>query len=149
MPVNTPRTKIFTATYIGILVPTILVQTLGAALYSGTEVDAAWKLAYKHFGVGGPLMMALKPAGGFGKFLVVIAGLSSIPVCSLLFQIIDWIDNNRTTSQTTTHSHCIPRTSVPGHFAFLESSLLPSVSSSRSSSDASLLNISMIPFRRS
>jgi purine-cytosine permease-like protein len=80
MPVNTPRWKIFLATYTGIVVPTILVQTLGAALYSGTEVNHAWKVAYLDAGVGGPLKMALLPAGGFGKFLLVLAGLSSIPV---------------------------------------------------------------------
>lgn len=80
MPMNTPRSKIFIATYVGILIPTVLVQTLGAALYSGAEVDAAWKLAYKIAGVGGPLKMALEPAGGFGKFLMVVAGLSAIPV---------------------------------------------------------------------
>ena len=80
MPVNTPRWKIFVATYIGICVPTILVQTLGAALYSGTEVNHAWKVAFEGAGVGGPLKMALLPAGGFGKFLLVLAGLSSIPV---------------------------------------------------------------------
>ncbi len=80
MPVNTPQSKIFVATYIGITVPTILVQTLGAALYSGTEVSAAWKLAYTTAGVGGPLKMALEPAGGFGKFLLVLAALSAIPV---------------------------------------------------------------------
>jgi hypothetical protein len=61
-------------------VPTVLVQTLGAALYSGTEGNAAWKHAYLEFGVGGPLKMALEPAGGFGKFLLVLAALSSIPV---------------------------------------------------------------------
>lgn len=60
--------------------PTVLVQTLGAALYSGTETNAAWKHAYLAFGVGGPLKMALEPAGGFGKFLMVVAALSSIPV---------------------------------------------------------------------
>jgi purine-cytosine permease-like protein len=80
MPVNTPRSRIFFATYVGILVPTILVQTLGAALYSGTETNAAWRLAYGVYGVGGPLKMALEPAGGFGKFLMVLAGLSSVPV---------------------------------------------------------------------
>ena len=80
MPINTPRSKIFTATYFGILVPTVLVQTLGAALYSGAEMDPVWKLAYNTAGVGGPLKLALKPAGGFGSFLMVIAGLSSIPV---------------------------------------------------------------------
>ena len=80
MPVNTPRWRIFIATYVGICIPTILVQTLGAALYSGTETNALWKAAYQDAGVGGPLKMALLPAGGFGKFLLVLAGLSSIPV---------------------------------------------------------------------
>ena len=80
MPVNTPRWKIFVATYIGICVSTVLVQTLGAALYSGTQINPAWKAAFLDAGVGGPLKMALLPAGGFGKFLMVLAGLSSIPV---------------------------------------------------------------------
>ncbi len=90
MPVNTPHHKIFVATYIGIAVPAILVQVLGAAVYSGTFVNAAWKLAYHEAGVGGPLKLALEPAGGFGKFLLVLAALSSIPVwdtfhCLLLY----------------------------------------------------------------
>ncbi|KAF2094036.1 hypothetical protein NA57DRAFT_46788 [Rhizodiscina lignyota] len=79
MPVDTPRSRIFFATYVGILVPTVLVQTLGAAIYSGTFVNPSWKLAYQEAGVGGPLKMALEPAGGFGKFLLVLAALSSIP----------------------------------------------------------------------
>jgi purine-cytosine permease-like protein len=83
MPAKTPRWKIFVATYVGICVPTILVQTLGAALYSGTEANHAWKVAFNDAGVGGPLKMALLPAGGFGKFLLVIAGLSSIPVSTI------------------------------------------------------------------
>lgn len=80
MPVNTPRYKIFTATYIGIAIPAILVETLGAALFSATETNKAWKTAYTTAGVGGPLALALEPAGGFGKFLLVLAALSSIPV---------------------------------------------------------------------
>ncbi|KAF1969923.1 hypothetical protein BU23DRAFT_571217 [Bimuria novae-zelandiae CBS 107.79] len=79
IPVNTPRWKIFVATYIGITVPTVLVQTLGAALFTGTVVNPAWKAAYHKAGVGGPLKLALAPAGGFGNFLLVITALSSIP----------------------------------------------------------------------
>ena len=79
MPVNTPRYKIFVSTYIGIVVPTILVQSLGAALYTGAQADPAWRQAYAEYGVGGPLAKTLEPAGGFGKFLLVLAGLSSIP----------------------------------------------------------------------
>jgi purine-cytosine permease-like protein len=81
MPVNTSRGKIFGATYIGIFVPSVLVQTLGAALYTGTLHNPEWKAAYTTAGVGGLLRMALEPAGGFGKFLMIIAALSSIPVC--------------------------------------------------------------------
>ncbi|KAI7264461.1 cytosine-purine permease [Hortaea werneckii] len=79
MPRTTPKWKLFVATYVGICAPAILVQTLGAALYSGAQMDPSWKSAYDDYGVGGPLKMALKPAGGFGKFLMVLAGLSSIP----------------------------------------------------------------------
>jgi len=121
MPVNTPRSKIFAATYIGILIPTILVQTLGAALYSGAEADAAWKLAYKAFGVGGPLQMALEPAGKFGKFLMVLAGLSSIPVGSIHLPSasVDAADASRTTFRTIIPLRCTPKTLVPGPFGFL------------------------------
>ncbi|KAI7365410.1 cytosine-purine permease [Hortaea werneckii] len=79
MPRTTPKWKLFVATYVGICAPAILVQTLGAALYSGAQMDQSWKNAYEVYGVGGPLKMALQPAGGFGKFLMVLAGLSSIP----------------------------------------------------------------------
>lgn len=80
MPSHTPRNRIFIATYIGICLPTVLVQSLGAALFSGAQLHAPWMDAYESYGVGGPLAKALEPAGGFGKFLLVLAGLSSIPV---------------------------------------------------------------------
>ncbi|KAJ5203909.1 uncharacterized protein N7498_004788 [Penicillium cinerascens] len=79
MPVDTPRWKIFSATYIGIFVPTVLVQSLGAAMYSGVVTNVAWKDAYTSSSIGGLLKMALEPAGGFGKFLMVLAALSAIP----------------------------------------------------------------------
>lgn len=80
MPKDTPRWQIFSATYVGIFVPTVLVQMLGAALYTGTMTNPAWKHAYTESSIGGLLKMALEPAGGFGKFLMVLAALSSIPV---------------------------------------------------------------------
>lgn len=80
MPINTVKWKLFLATYVGICLPAILVQTLGAAIYSGAQGNPSWEEAYKTYGVGGPLALALKPAGGFGKFLMALAGLSSIPV---------------------------------------------------------------------
>ena len=83
MPAETPRWQIFSATYVGIFVPTVLVQSLGAALHSGTVTNVAWKEAYHSSSIGGLLKMALEPAGGFGKFLMVLAALSAIPVCSV------------------------------------------------------------------
>lgn len=82
MPVKTPQWKIFIATYIGIAVPTILVQALGAALYSGTQINPEWKAAFVAGGIGGPLKLSLEGTGGFGKLLLVFAALSSIPVSS-------------------------------------------------------------------
>lgn len=104
MPLSTPRYKIFLATYIGIAIPTILVQLLGSALFTGAQSDTSWKHAYAEYGVGGPLMKALEPAGGFGKFLMVLAALSAIPVSfpveprsvelSMLIDIQNNIPNN-------------------------------------------------------
>ena len=85
MPRNTPRWKVFCATYIGIFVPSVLVHSLGAALYTGTFQNPEWKVAYHEASIGGLVKMALEPAGGFGKFLMALAGLSAIPVCISLF----------------------------------------------------------------
>lgn len=84
MPLSVSRWKIGVATYIGIAVPTILVQALGAALYTGTETSVVWKVAFKTGGVGGPLKLALTPAGGLGKLLLAFAALSAIPVSLIL-----------------------------------------------------------------
>jgi purine-cytosine permease-like protein len=78
MPLKTPRWKLFVSTYIGIAVPTILVQTLGVAIYSGAQANPAWKHAFVEYGIGGPLQKALEPAGGFGKLCLVFAALSSV-----------------------------------------------------------------------
>nr|POF26421.1 purine-cytosine permease fcyb [Quercus suber] len=78
MPLGTRQSHIFLLTYIGIAAPTILVQSLGAALMS--QSNPSWSQAYQKYGVGGPLAKALEPAGGFGKLLMMVATLSSIPV---------------------------------------------------------------------
>lgn len=87
MPVNTPRWWIFGATYVGIFLPSVLVQSLGAALYTGTIAGGAeWKSEYQAAGVGGLLKVVLEPAGGCQK----------------------------TTSQAATRSRCTRKTSAPG-----------------------------------
>lgn len=86
MPVNTPQWKIFLATYVGILVPSLLCLTLGAALYTAAQTNTVYMQAYDDYAVGGLLAQALKPVGGFGKFLLVLAGLSAVPVCELVIR---------------------------------------------------------------
>ncbi|EME77298.1 uncharacterized protein MYCFIDRAFT_146509, partial [Pseudocercospora fijiensis CIRAD86] len=78
MPINTPRWRLLLSTFIGIWLPSVLVMILGAAMYDGVSDDVAWSEAYAAYGVGGPLAKSLEPAGGFGKFLLVLAGLSSV-----------------------------------------------------------------------
>lgn len=130
MPLNTPRWQIFGATYLGVFVPSVLVQSLGAALYTGTLTGAGWKLAYGESGVGGLLKMALEPAGGFGKFLMVLGALSSVPVCSFslrsnIYNLVNEANTERTISQTTIHSLSTHRTLVPGPSASHELFSLP------------------------
>ncbi|KAF2668846.1 hypothetical protein BT63DRAFT_426109 [Microthyrium microscopicum] len=79
MPLQTPRWKIFVATYVGICVPTVLVQTLGAAIYSGAQHNHAWKAAFVEYGVGGPLALSVARFGGFGKLLLAFSALSAVP----------------------------------------------------------------------
>jgi hypothetical protein len=105
-----------------LVVPAVLVETLGAAIYSGTQDNAAWKQSYAEYGVGGPLKMALEPAGGFGKFLLVLAALSAIPV--RLQRTLSWTTTifanglHRTISPITIRLPCTHRTSGRGRFAF-------------------------------
>lgn len=128
MPLSASRWKIGVATYIGIAVPTIFVQALGAALYTGTETSVVWKAAFKDGGVGGPLKLALEPAGGFGKLLLAFAALSAIPVCfcslrSSPFQGTSLTDAFRIIFRTITPSPCMLRISVLGLCVSLASSL--------------------------
>lgn len=116
MPLNTPRWWIFGATYVGIFLPSVLVQSLGAALYTGTIAGGAeWKSEYQAAGVGGFLKVALEPAGGFGKFLMVLGALSAVPVYTLSRSVyVNIANSQRTTSPTTTRSRCTRKTSAPG-----------------------------------
>ncbi|KAK4147233.1 permease for cytosine/purines, uracil, thiamine, allantoin-domain-containing protein [Dichotomopilus funicola] len=73
---DTSSTKIFTYTYLGLALPTILLMTLGAAIGNAIPNVPAWQAAYDRTLVGGVLAAMLAPAGGFGKFLVVILSFS-------------------------------------------------------------------------
>ncbi|KAK4122281.1 hypothetical protein N657DRAFT_672861 [Parathielavia appendiculata] len=73
---DTSSTKIFTYSYLGLAVPTILLMTLGSAIGNAIANVPHWQDAYDETLVGGVLAAMLAPAGGFGKFLVVLLSFS-------------------------------------------------------------------------
>ncbi|KAF8523798.1 permease for cytosine/purines, uracil, thiamine, allantoin-domain-containing protein [Hysterangium stoloniferum] len=68
--------NIFVLNYIGLNVPLILVQCLGAGMATVTRQD--WQDAFNSGGVGGLIGATLSPAKGFGKFCLVLTALSSV-----------------------------------------------------------------------
>ncbi|KZS93398.1 hypothetical protein SISNIDRAFT_485652 [Sistotremastrum niveocremeum HHB9708] len=76
LPENTSGVKVFVLTYLGLNIPCIALECLGAALTTVTRQD--WQQRYTDGGVGGLLGAALSPAGGFGQFLLVLLALSIV-----------------------------------------------------------------------
>jgi len=70
------RWKVFWYTYIGLVVPIVIIQMLGAAFIIGMNNNPDWQDAYNVNSVGGLLEAVLRPAGNFGKFLTVLLALS-------------------------------------------------------------------------
>ncbi|KAI1057121.1 hypothetical protein LB507_002261 [Fusarium sp. FIESC RH6] len=68
--------RVFTYTYLGLITPTILLMTLGAAIAGALPNVPEWSAAYGETAVGGVLAAMLSSAGGFGKFVVVILSLT-------------------------------------------------------------------------
>lgn len=76
LPADTPSLKVFLLTLFGLWIPVSFVEILGAALLSIT--DPAYVEAYANGSMGGLIAQVLSPWGGFGKFLVVLLGLSVV-----------------------------------------------------------------------
>jgi len=76
LPENVSAKQVFILTYLGLNVPCIGYEILGAALTTVTRQD--WQQRYKDGSVGGLLGAALSPAGGFGQFLLVLLALSIV-----------------------------------------------------------------------
>ncbi|KAH7189731.1 purine-cytosine permease FCY22 [Fusarium oxysporum] len=87
--------RIFAYTYAGIFFPVVSLMILGAAIGGATPNVVSWKDGYDRFSVGGVMQAMLLPAGGFGRFVVVLLSLSvignlavSIYCISLNFQLL-------------------------------------------------------------
>jgi purine-cytosine permease-like protein len=69
-PEETPASRVFWLTFLGVFIPCVLLETLGLAL---TSVKALSNLS------GGDLLAgAVKPLGGFGTIIVILLALSVI-----------------------------------------------------------------------
>ncbi|CAK7244592.1 MAG: hypothetical protein STHCBS139747_006136 [Sporothrix thermara] len=72
-----PRT-IFAYSYAGLVLSTVPLMTLGAAIAGAIAQVDSWNTGYANNMVGGTLDAMLSPAGGFGKFMTVLLALSLI-----------------------------------------------------------------------
>ncbi|KAF2128993.1 hypothetical protein P153DRAFT_386188 [Dothidotthia symphoricarpi CBS 119687] len=73
-----PRARIFTYTYAGLALPTILLMTLGAAMGGAVPNTPTWQAGYDSNAASGVLAAMLHPAGGFGRFVTVVLGFSML-----------------------------------------------------------------------
>ncbi|KAF8522748.1 permease for cytosine/purines, uracil, thiamine, allantoin-domain-containing protein [Hysterangium stoloniferum] len=91
MAEDSSAVMIFALNYIGLNLPLILVECLGAGMATVTRQD--WQDAFTSGGVGGLIGATLSPAKGFGKFCLVLTALSivanNIPnIFALTFQVL-------------------------------------------------------------
>ncbi|CAF1024619.1 unnamed protein product [Didymodactylos carnosus] len=77
-PEDTSSTKVFTLTYLGNIIPLMLIEFLGAAVYTGTYTNSAWASAYNSNSIGGLIGASLSSVHGFGKFLLILFALSIV-----------------------------------------------------------------------
>ncbi|KAG5922795.1 hypothetical protein E4U42_005255 [Claviceps africana] len=83
-----PSWRVFHYTYWGLLTPTVLLMTLGAAIAGALPNNPAWRQGNEAYGIGGVLAAMLSSAGGFGKFVVVLQSLSLLGnTCSSVYAI--------------------------------------------------------------
>ncbi|CAK3873936.1 cytosine-purine permease [Lecanosticta acicola] len=75
---RTPSYKVFLYTYAGLFLPNVPLMILGAAIGGAVSNVPAWQAGYDATSVGGVFAAMLAPAGGFGKFLVVLLSLSVV-----------------------------------------------------------------------
>lgn len=68
--------RIFSYTYVGLCIPTVLLLILGAAIGGAVPNVDSWTTGYDELSVGGVIAAMLSSAGGFGKFIVVVHSFS-------------------------------------------------------------------------
>lgn len=75
--------KIFLYVYFGFLLPSLAWHLVGAAFAAAAPGIPSWDAGFEDgTNVGGLLAAVLSPAGGFGKFLLVLIALSTSCACA-------------------------------------------------------------------
>lgn len=83
MPVDISKWKLTVSIWAGNFFGCTITELLGAAFMTTVAKDPKFAEAYSNRGVGGLMGQALKPIGGFGKFLLVLLSFSIIG-CNLI-----------------------------------------------------------------
>ncbi|KAF4120910.1 Purine-cytosine permease or related protein [Geosmithia morbida] len=71
-----PSWRVFIYTFSGLVIPTVPLMTLGAAIAGALPNVPSWQAAYDKTLVGGVLAAMVSSAGGFGKFVIVVLSLT-------------------------------------------------------------------------
>src|SRR5437762_3465981 len=77
-PEDTPASRVFWLTFLGVFIPCVLLETLGVALTTALTSVSSWNKAFTNGSVGGLLAAVVNPLGGFGTFILVLLALSVV-----------------------------------------------------------------------
>jgi len=77
-PEETPGSRVFWLTFLGIFVPCVLLETLGLGLVSALSSVPAWNKAFTNGSVGGLLSAIVSPLGAFGTLILELLALSVV-----------------------------------------------------------------------
>ncbi|KAI9238584.1 MAG: permease for cytosine/purines, uracil, thiamine, allantoin-domain-containing protein [Podila humilis] len=80
LPEDTSAWKVFWLTFLGLFIPLVFVESLGALYGTALINNPAWETIYQdgEAGLGSVLGTSLSSLGGFGKFLVFLLALSVV-----------------------------------------------------------------------
>lgn len=73
-PEDTPASRVFWLTFLGVFIPCVVLETLGVLFTS----YGPWATDFGNIGIGALLTDVVRPLGGFGTFILALLALSTI-----------------------------------------------------------------------
>src|SRR5205085_11563146 len=73
-PEDTPASRVFWLTFLGVFIPCVVLETLGLLFTS----NCPWGTDFANIGIGALLTDVVHPLGGFGTFMLALLALSVI-----------------------------------------------------------------------